>query len=187
MLDRWCVRCGRPDMTPYLKTQLPKLKKLLNERPAGEIEVVDIGCGTGRNMKGLVAAGFDPGKVRGYDMCPDKAGVSGLWLGHDPFPREDNTTDLFLANYVFMFLNDEEIRQVMAEINRTAKLGAVIIIELYPAKDSRIHDDYEMGVLKNMLISAILEFERKGLMWACEHNIKGKCILRLIDREALNG
>jgi SAM-dependent methyltransferase len=184
MNDKWCVRCGRPGMTPYLDSKLQVIKGLLNEKSAAEVVVVDIGCGNGRNMNGLIKLGFDPAKVQGFDMCPDNPGVTALKLGHDKFPQADASVDLFLANYVFMFLDDAEVAQVMTEINRTAKKDAVIVIELYPAKDSRIHNDKEMADFKTLLVKGLDVGIPRSKCWFPWHNVKGKCILQLRDLPA---
>lgn len=58
--DRWCVRCGRTTATPYLR----KNSKLF----PGKGNVLDIGCGNGRNSKYMLDSGYN---VDSIDMVAD--------------------------------------------------------------------------------------------------------------------
>ena len=125
MNDRWCVRCGKHDPTPYLRKYewlLPKDKRAL-----------DIGCGNGRNSRFLEALGM---KVDSVDMAGDY-GMKRM-LGSDPLPKRKYGT--ILANYILMFLNSKERYNVMRDIQDRALPGAVLMIEMYPAKDAHDYD-----------------------------------------------
>ena len=180
MNERWCVRCGRTGMTPFLRSSLPKLTKLMADAGTAKAEayVIDIGCGNGRNLAGLEADGFDRKHMHGYDMCPSARDVR-LMLGRDSFPAADRSTDLILANYVLMFLNDLELMQVFNEINRVAKPGALLVIELYPAKDSRIKNDAEMVAFQGAVRSRLERQLPPDLRWDRVRWNKGKCVLQL--------
>ena len=180
MNDRWCVRCSRTGMTPFLKSSLPKLTALLAEAgiATDAAYVIDIGCGNGRNLTGLQDHGFKREHMHGYDMCPSARDIR-LMLGRDSFPAIDGSTDLILANYVLMFLNDLELMQVFNEINRVAKPGALLVIELYPAKDSRIKNDAEMVAFQGAVRSRLELQLPPDLRWDRVRWNKGKCVLQL--------
>lgn len=180
MNGRWCVRCGRKGMTPALRDWLKHLKTLLDDRDASSLTVVDVGCGNGRNMNGLLQLGFDENKMKGYDMCPNAGSAAvKLTLGHDDFPEPDASVDMFLANYILMFLDDAEIDKVISEINRTAAAGAVVMVELYPAKDSRIKTKKEMLDFQDDLIKRFMLSQGD---WTVPRRVQGKFIMHLIRK-----
>ena len=129
MNDRWCVRCGKTDPTPYLRKNLELLK---NGRDCSDLSVVDIGCGNGRNTRFLLDNGFK--NCRAFDMVDDFG--EKMVLGHEMFPVEDNSVDLILANYILMFLDKDERDQVVGELKRISRKGCYFVLELYAAKDS---------------------------------------------------
>jgi SAM-dependent methyltransferase len=148
---RWCVRCNKTEPTPYLKQHH---KKLL---PAADTDftnatVVDIGCGNCRNtwfMRGLGAA------VVPLDMVAGKGCAGACVLGKEPLPCPDLSVDVVLANYVFMFLDDSERKQVVAEIKRICRPRAKVMVELYPALDSYAHTATELGLMQRQLFDML--------------------------------
>ena len=148
---RWCVRCGRKTPTPYLK----KNTKLL----PGQGRVLDIGCGNGRNSVYLKNLGY---VVDSVDMAGD-FGIQTV-LGHDPLPK--GPYDIILANYVLMFLNTQERFKVMKDVNGGANSGALLFIEMYPAKDG----------YKYNLERIVRYFTLRG--WDPVRKSKERCILR---------
>ena len=179
MNDRWCVRCSRKGMTPFLRSSLPKIQLELCDADTlvSDLYVVDIGCGNGRNIAGLVEAGFSRDLVHGYDMCPSARDIK-LMLGRDEFPAINCSTDLVLANYVLMFLNDIELMQVFNEINRITTHGSILVIELYPAKDSRIKTDIEMVAFQHEIHRRLEKALPDGHRWDRKRWNKGKCVLQ---------
>jgi SAM-dependent methyltransferase len=148
--DRWCVRCGKKTATPYLRKNtklLPKTGKVL-----------DIGCGNGRNTKYMKDLGYN---VDSVDMAGD-FGIKTV-LGQDPLPNKKY--DVLLANYILMFLNDKERSKVMSEMNSRSKKGSIIVIEMYPAKDSH---DYDFDSMVNY-------FYNKG--WTKLRKSKERCVI----------
>lgn len=126
--DRWCVRCGRKDPTPYLKNNV----KLFMEKEFWRKQVVvDIGCGNGRNSKYMMDLGF--AAVCPFDMKNDFG--TKITLGKDQIPIENEHADIILANYVLMFLSKKELHQVLDEIKRIISPDGMFMFELYPAKD----------------------------------------------------
>ena len=123
--NRWCCRCPRNTPTPYLKRHIklfPKVGKVL-----------DIGCGNGRNSKYMIKLGY---KVDSIDMVNDFG--KKIILGKDPLPKKKY--DIFLANFVLMFLNQKERYRVMKEINERAKKNSILMIEMYPATKAYKYD-----------------------------------------------
>ena len=149
--NRWCVRCGRKEATPYLR----KNSKLFPENG----EVLDIGCGNGRNSKYMMELGY---KVDPIDMADD-FGIKCV-LGEDPLP--DKKYDILMANYILMFLDNDTRLKVMEEMNARAKEGSILMIEMYPAKDG-----YEYN-FDNM----VEYFLNKG--WNKIRKSKDRCVLK---------
>lgn len=179
MNERWCVRCHRPGMTPFLRTSLGKIERQFaahNGLVRSEITVADIGCGNGRNLKALAELGYV--RLSGYDMCGDSEYAKTMLLGHLPIPEETGAVDLVLANYIFMFLDEAETTQVISEINRMTHHLSVIVIELYPAKDSRITDNKAMVAMQHSLHRELESKLEDGWMWERVRWCKGKCVLR---------
>lgn len=128
--DKWCVRCGRKVATPYLR----KNEKLLKPTVPAAL-CVDVGCGNGRNSAWAKNLGYE---VVGLDMAGGNLGETTVItaLGAGQFPVDDESVDLVLANFVFMFLSPKERTQVCREIMRVARSGCKFVVELYAAKDS---------------------------------------------------
>ena len=149
--NHWCCRCGKNTPTPYLQknTKLfPKTGKIL-----------DIGCGNGRNSKYMAQLGY---KVDSIDMVSDFG--KKIVLAKDPLPNKKY--DIFLANYVFMFLTKRERYKVMGEMNDRAKNGSILMIEMYPAKKAYKYD-------MNDLINYFLKRN-----WTSLRRSKERCILK---------
>ena len=118
---KWCVRCNKKDPTPYLKNNV----KLF---PATG-KVLDIGCGNGRNSVHMKELGYE---VTSLDMVGD-FGVKTV-LGKDPLPK--GKFDIILANFVLMFLDEKERAFTLSQIEKKAKRGTVLMVEVYAAKDA---------------------------------------------------
>lgn len=136
--EKWCVRCGKTEPTPYLRDNLKHIQ------PEGKT-IIDIGCGNGRNSAFMFKCGA--AGVASVDMVNDYG--DKIVLGHDKFPYQDNTFDIVLMNYILMFLSPEEREQVYSEVMRTAKDGAIVVCELYAAKDSFAKNKEELIVLRD--------------------------------------
>lgn len=145
MNEKWCVRCGRTGPTPYLAKNLDLMLGLLLPHYGEPINVVDIGCGNGRNSE-FVKSRAD---VVPLDMVDDYG--TPCVLGRKPLPLFQNTVDVILANYVFMFLTAAERGSVIADLVRASRQHCVLMVELYPAKDSEAKDEAEMMRLQQEL------------------------------------
>jgi len=145
--ERWCIRCNRRGPTPYLKKHWEKLVDPKNKKSS----IVDIGCGNGRNSEFFKEMGFKD--ITSFDMVDDY-GIK-LTLGSEGFPLPNQSVDAVIANYIFMFLSPKERRQVTKEIKRVAKPGCMIMVELYPAKDSFAKDQETSDKLLSTLIESL--------------------------------
>ena len=126
--NKYCIRCGRKEPTPYLK----KYSYLFTHKDYKDQKVVDIGCGNGRNSDYMKSLGFT--NVHSMDMKPDYG--TAMHLGKDSLPIKDKEAKIILANYIFMFLDKTELLQLLGEIKRVAAPKAYLMVELYAAKDS---------------------------------------------------
>jgi len=126
--DKYCVRCGRKNECPYLRDNY---KVLLEGCENRTVNVIDVGCGNGRNSEFMKNKGCF---VISVDMVNDYGAKS--ILGKDKLPVEDGSIDVILCNYLMMFLNKKERNQLINEFKRVASENCIIMLELYPAKDS---------------------------------------------------
>ena len=159
--NKLSVRININTPTPYLKNNL----KLLIPKNCDKKNILDIGCGNGRNMKYLEKYAS---KILGLDMNPTCPNSEFFNIGKDNLPSTYMGWDLILVNYVFMFLSPKERNQLISEIKRISSLDCKIVVELYPAKDSYIKENKDMLEMLDELI--------KGLGWAILKSGKGKFI-----------
>jgi len=146
--DRWCVRCGKTSPCPYIKKNVDLLIPKGSEKPS----ILDIGCGNGRNMNFLKEFARE---CKGVDMSPSCPNSVSTILGHDLLPATRRGWNLILANYVFMFLNAKERKQLVSEIKRVASPNAIIVVELYAAKDSEATTEEEISKMQEQLFKQI--------------------------------
>jgi len=74
-----------------------------------------------------------------------------LLLGHEVIPLNDGAADIILANYIFMFLDVIEIRELVKEISRIAAVDCRVMVELEAAKQSRTPDEESRDRLETLL------------------------------------
>lgn len=163
--DKYCVRCGRKCVTPYLARNYDLLlsdnKGLISNKA---LRVVDLGCGNGRNSDFMRKQGH---KVWSFDMVPDyKFGIE-TELGKKSLQMEDKA-DIILCNYVLMFLNDKERKNVIRDIKRIAAPNCKIIVQLYPAKDSYAKNKEEMIKMQKDIFEQIgwekIKYSQEGFV-----------------------
>lgn len=125
-----CIRCGKKTPSPYLKKIEPFIRFMIGpfNKPE-DVHVLDVGCGNGRNSEFMKKIGY---KVTSIDMVDDYG--KKVLLGKEKFPEKK--FDIYLLNYVLMFLSKEERMHVIKEIERTSNGPSSIVIEMYPALDS---------------------------------------------------
>lgn len=161
VMGRCQVTCGRDTPSPYLVKQWDNL---LDRRLMEGMRALDLGCGGGRNTRFLKSKGLE---VEDIDVChPDSKHRYNL--GTDIIPVKAGSVDLILLNYVLMFLTEGEMAHLAEEVRRVAKMGCIIVIEMYPAKDShfRTEDLCEKGIL--MFKRFLLPYQN----WKTIHRVK---------------
>ena len=157
---KYCVRCNKQSPTPYLFKNYDLL--VVNRK---KCNIVDMGCGNGRNSRFMTGKGH---LVTSVDMVADYG--HKIILGQDKIPVDNSAVDIILCNYILMFLNKQERKQVIGEIKRIAAPYCRIIVELYPAKDSETKNEKEMVALQKEI------YEQLG--WEKIRYSKGKFICR---------
>ena len=173
--ERWCVRCGRTGPTPYLRKHVSGMMRwalFVRDTPGARcnsvlksdgavVRVLDIGCGNGRNsdyMKNAYGCTVFP-----VDMVTNRSDVVNAVLGASRLPDSICDIDIVLANYVFMFLDPEERRQLVHELLRVTKPGSVFVIELYSAVDSYCKTPDALQAMKAELLTALLPWQKISL------------------------
>jgi len=149
--DKYCVRCSKKTATPYLRDNMELLCPKACGNLRKQLQVVDIGCGNGRNSEFMKQNGYE--KILSLDMVNDYG--KDMVVGRDKIPLRDHSTDIILCNYLMMFLNKTERKQLIREIKRIAKSSCRIMVELYPAKDSETTTKQEMLNLQKEIFDAL--------------------------------
>lgn len=109
----------------------------------GGREVLDVGCGYGRNMKVLAARGFD---VSGVDANEEivainqKAGLHCLTI--DEFNRSDRKFDLLLMSHVIEHFPPTELVAFMDSYLDRLRPGGHLLIAT-PLSSSNFYDDFD--------------------------------------------
>ena len=177
--DKWCVRCGRTTMTPFLRTSMPKIVKAIGR--TSDVTVIDIGCGNCRNINNMNE--FVKGRFVGYDMVADAqthVELVKIKLGVDFIQEPWGSVDIVLADFIFMFLSEAELNNVIDSIKYIIKDSGVIVIELYPAKDSRVKTEAEITPFMEAIVARFNKdtvITRPGT-WIYIRKCKGKCVLQ---------
>jgi ubiquinone/menaquinone biosynthesis C-methylase UbiE len=140
------VRRGGDSPSPYLRKKTPLLTTGIDWDSK---KVLDLGCGAGRNSKFLKSMGFRD--VTSLDYLDD---YGQKWNASDDIPVADNSMDIIICNYIFMFLDDGELEKVFKEISRVAACGCVLIVEVMPIKTSLTPDDVKVAELKEKVLKS---------------------------------
>lgn len=135
--DRWAVVYDH-DANP-----LPALEEPIVQRWLGEVsglDVLDLGCGTGRHAMWLAQAGA---KVTAADFSPgmleearNKTGAYAIRFVqhdlHEPLPFEEHEFDAIVSGLVLEHLRDLE--SFFAEVKRVLKpAGRAVVSAMHPA------------------------------------------------------
>ena len=163
------VRCNTSKPSPYLASHWQLLfrtgRLLTNAQPIHY--AVDIGAGNGRNTKFLMEAGCIVTPLDAHDGCPR---VIHVLLGYHELPVPSNNVDIILCQYVLMFLDLPQRKQLYGEIQRIAAHGCSIMVELYPAKASHAPTEAATAKLQREVVGA--------LGWSIVHQAKNRFIAR---------
>lgn len=112
-------------------------------------DVLDVGCGSGGWLRGLLEWGAEPSRLHGVDLLPDRImkaraissnidfQVSTGW----PLPFEANSMDMVSAHTVFSSILDNDARVGLAEeMIRVMKPGGLILVYDFRISDPRNPD-----------------------------------------------
>jgi SAM-dependent methyltransferase len=92
-------------------------------KPCNEMDVLEVGCGSGDNLLGLLHLGFDPAKLTGNELLPDRAAAARhrLPAATRVIPGDalsaslpDASFDLVLQFTVFSSILDDAFQQHLA-------------------------------------------------------------------------
>jgi ubiquinone/menaquinone biosynthesis C-methylase UbiE len=136
--DRW-AEIYDAEQNPLISLEEPELDRLL--RDVSGLDVIDVGCGTGRHALRLAAHGAN---VVGVDFSDgmlararDKDGASRIrWVVHDitrlPLPLPERAFDRVLCTLVVDHIR--ELPAFFAELGRLCKEnGRIVVTVMHPA------------------------------------------------------
>ena len=172
---KWVVRVDTDRPSPYLKQHWQKLKPY-HSLDFTNVKAVDIGCGNCRNSNFLLEKGVPTiysldRHLGGAEGGAETGFVYQCDVGKESFPidvKDVGNINIFLANYVLMFLNHKERQHVIDEVHRLADDQAVMMVELYKAVDGHATTDATIAKIQQEIFDA--------LGWSKVHWSKGKFI-----------
>ncbi len=135
--DRWAVVYDH-DVNPLPALEEPVVRRWVGD-PAG-LDVLDLGCGTGRHALWLAEAGasvtavdFSSGMLAEARTKPGADAVRFLQHDlHDPLPFESEVFDLLVSGLVLEHLRD--LKSFFAETHRVLKsTGRAVVSAMHPA------------------------------------------------------
>jgi 2-polyprenyl-3-methyl-5-hydroxy-6-metoxy-1,4-benzoquinol methylase len=110
---------------------IPRLKA------EGVVEVLDVGCGTGRHSQYLAEQGFN---VHGIDISEKaiqiaKANMNGCVINYNigtlvDLPYSSNSMDFILANHSLEYVSYKEIQKAVSELDRVLRKGKPIFVRI---------------------------------------------------------
>lgn len=101
-----------------------------------ETVALDVGCGSGDDLRQLIHIGARPENLYGVDLIPERLDAARelsphlnfQWADAQRLPFEDETFDLVMQSTVFTSIIDPAVqRQVASEIIRVLKPGGVLL------------------------------------------------------------
>lgn len=94
------------------------------QRPLADLDLLEVGCGTGDNLLELLQLGFDPGRLVANELLPERAAAArrrlpaGLRLIEGDAlqaPLVDASFDIVLQSTVFSSILDADFQQRLAQ------------------------------------------------------------------------
>lgn len=123
----------------------PQHKSILNfvknENPEN---ILEIGCGFGRNINYLINNGINPGSITGIDISESMIDSARSFLKNNKIklkvadvillPFKENSFDFVLSYSVLMHISKEKLDKALSEIIRVAKKNIIIVEQNYKPK-----------------------------------------------------
>ena len=111
---------------------------LLRRLPMAAASVLDLGCGTGR-LTDFATLGCDA-SIESLKLAAQRH-LKKTFVGADAasLPFRSNSFDAVFCFHVFMHLKPETIGQVLAEVGRVLKPGAIFIADVASGLRRRLH------------------------------------------------
>ncbi len=132
------------------KSYLQLLEAFIERLPENG-EVLDAGCGPGRDAQILSDRGFD---VTGVDLsrdmikqAEDKDGDFHVMDVRD-LEFEDEAFDGVLANQLLVFFEGEEREEAFNELSRVLKSGGELFLGLKEGEDSFVREKYGSSIIQ---------------------------------------
>lgn len=122
--DRYSVL--RPEVWQTLQERQRALLRLLatlQVGPLAELQLTEVGCGSGGNLLELLRLGFAPDRLTGLELLPERHAAARaalpqattLWLGDaTQAPIAPRSQDIVLQSTVFSSLLDDAFQQQLA-------------------------------------------------------------------------
>ncbi len=116
--------------------EILRLLKSHNIRSIENSKILDIGCGTGAELRNLIRYGATPLNLYGIDLLENRIEVARRLSPNIHFkcadasaiPYEDNSFDIILQYTVFTSIMDDQMKKRVArEMVRVAKNGGIIL------------------------------------------------------------
>lgn len=114
--------------------------------------ILEVGCGFGRNIKFLIEKGISPEKMTGVDISPRMLSKAEEYIGNKDvklieadvrsLPFKNKEFDLTLVHGVFMHVKPENIRDVVRESFRVSK-SLIIVEQNYNGNEFTFVHDYK--------------------------------------------
>lgn len=129
--------------------------------------VIDLGCGRGNDTKHLISRGkcviacdFSSQAIRNIRKnFPEVYGTVCFDMT-DPFPFEDNFTDLIIADLSLHYFSEQVTESVLAEIKRVLTPNGVLLFRVNSVKDFHYGAGQGTEVERNYFRTADRRFKR---------------------------
>jgi SAM-dependent methyltransferase len=169
---------SRPDVALGRYLLLSAVARLLRDHgwhDFGQLEALDVGCGTGAWLRTLQEWGAAPQHLHGIDLLADRIEkarvlappidfqVSEGW----PLPFQNGTMDLVSAFTVFSSILDPGARLALAqEMQRVMRTGGSILLYDFRVSDPRNPDTKGVGLVEVRRLFPELHITRRSLTLA---------------------